>query len=324
MLATDFVLLTGFLGSGKTTLLVDFLRQPEAADTAVIVNEVGQIDIDGAVIAADTGGLPMALLANGCVCCSIANDLLYTVEALIATREASGQTPFRRIILECSGLARPGPIIRALGELAPLGMRLSVVAACDATAAPFGAATFETAAAQIAAAGTLVLTKLDQACGIALAERLRGINPLAALVVEPDPALRALAAFTAEPAVGKPDLPGIGHPRVAVMTAQIGAVALHAILEWLENLAGLAGDRMLRIKGVVRPSDTGCCVLFQAVGTAHSQPRPFDGPAEGLVIIAHDLLPEEIMAMQPDFPVRLHTKAAGPFQAAAAQRLIAS
>ncbi len=52
---TDFILLTGFLGSGKTTLLVDFLRHPEAADTAVIVNEAGEIDIDGAVIAADAG-----------------------------------------------------------------------------------------------------------------------------------------------------------------------------------------------------------------------------------------------------------------------------
>ncbi len=318
---TDFVLLTGFLGSGKTTLLVDFLRQAEAADTAVIVNEVGEIDIDGAVIAADTGGLPMALLANGCVCCSIANDLLYTVEALIATREASGAGPFRRIVLETSGVARPGPIIRALGELAPLGMRLSVVAACDASAGEFGKAAFETAMAQIAAAGTLVLTKLDMADGAGLAGRLAAINPLAAVVVEGDPARRALAAFTAEPAVGVPDVLVAGHPRISVMTARIGEAPLGAILEWLENLAGLAGDRLLRLKGVVRPSDVGRGVLLQAVGTAYSQPRAFDGPAAGLVIIAHDLGVEEIVAMQPDFPVTFESKTAGPFRAPAVQRL---
>ena len=193
---TDFVLLTGFLGSGKTTLLRDFLRQPEAAETAVIVNEVGAIDIDGAVLAEDAGDLPMAMLANGCVCCSIANDLLYTIEALVGAREASGRGPFRRIVLETSGLARPGPIIRSLGELAPLGMRLGVVALCDAAAPPFGEAMFETAAAQIAAAGVLVLSKLDRADAGDLAARLRGINPLARVVLEVDPMRRALAAFS--------------------------------------------------------------------------------------------------------------------------------
>ena len=90
----DFILLTGALGSGKTTLLRDFLATPEAADTAVIVNEAGEIDIDGAILGETDSKLPMALLANGCVSCSIANELLYTVEALVASRT----TPFRRIV----------------------------------------------------------------------------------------------------------------------------------------------------------------------------------------------------------------------------------
>ena len=320
---TDFTLLTGFLGSGKTTLLRDFVRLPEAAETAVIVNEVGAIDIDGAVLAEDAGDLPMAMLANGCVCCSIANDLLYTIEALVGAREASGRGPFRRIVLETSGLARPGPIIRSLGELAPMGMRLGVVALCDAAAPPFGAAMFETAAAQIAAAGVLVLSKLDRAEVGDLAGRLGGINPLARVVVEADPVRRALAAF-AEPgvAVTVPAELAAGHPRVAVMTARIGDVGIEAILEWLENLSGLAGDRLLRLKGVLRPADVPMRLLFQAVGTAFDQPRAFHGVAEeGLVIITHDLGAAEIAAMAPAFAVVLETKTAGPFRVPAANRL---
>ncbi len=300
---TDFVLLTGFLGSGKTTLLGDFLRTPEGADTAVIVNEAGQIDIDGAVIA-ESGDVPMALLANGCVCCSVANDLLYTVEALVAARP----TPFARIVLETSGLARPGPILRALAELGPLGMRAAVIATCDAAVPALDGQDFDIAAAQLAGAGTLVLTKLDRAppgTAPTLAARLSAINPLATCIAEPDPVRRAVAAFAA-PGPPRPVADtGGGHPRIAVLTADIGAVGYDALMEWLENLAGLAGERLLRLKGVLRLADVAPPVLVQAVGTVFSPPRAFAGTgAEGLVIIGRDLAAEEIAAMQPAFPVR--------------------
>ena len=308
---TDFIVLTGFLGSGKTTLLVDFLRQPEAVDTAVIVNEAGEIDIDGAVIAADAGDLPMAMLANGCVCCSIANDLLYTIEALVASREQAGLGRFRRIVLETSGLAQPGPIIRSLGELGPLGMRVSVIAACDAAAPVFDRDGFETAAAQVAAAGVLVLTKLDRAGAAAIAgldARLGAVNPLAAHVIEPDRGRRALLAFTTEAAIGTINSPAIafGHPRIAVMTARIEGAGIDAILEWLENLSGLMGERLLRLKGVLQPADIPDRLLFQAVGSTFDAPRRFAGTAaSGLVIIARDVAMADISAMQPEFPVRL-------------------
>jgi G3E family GTPase len=258
----------------------------------------------------------MALLANGCVCCSIANDLLYTIEALVGAREQAGQPPFRRIVLETSGLARPGPIIRSLGELAPLGMKVSILATCDAAAPPFGDATFDIAAAQLAAAGTIVLTKLDRGDARPLDATLAGLNPLAARVVEPDPARRALAAFTAEPAAMPTGNDGGGHPAITVMTARIDRVPLNDLLEWLENLAGLAGDRLLRLKGVLQPANIPQRLLFQAVGTAFSQPRVFPGAGEnGLVLITHGLGAAEISAMQPEFPVLLTTKPNGPFAA---------
>ena len=314
---TDFILLTGFLGSGKTTLLVDFLRHPEAADTAVIVNEAGEIDIDGAIIAADAGDLPMAMLANGCVCCSIANDLLYTIEALVAARAAQNLPPFRRIVLETSGLAQPGPIIRSLGELGPLGMRVHVIATCDAAAPVFEQDGFETAAAQLTAAGTLVFTKLDRADPRAIAHldaSLAGINPLATHLIEPDSARRALLAFTTDaPARTIPTLIE-GHPRITVLTARIDGAPIDAILEWLENLSGLAGERLLRLKGVLAPSDMPERLLFQAVGSTFDAPRRFTGTAaNGLVLIARDLRADDIAALQPSFPLVLTSQPAGPF-----------
>lgn len=323
----DFILLTGFLGSGKTTLLSAFLRHPEAADSAVIVNEAGEIDIDGAIIAADAGDLPMAMLANGCVCCSIANDLLYTIEALVAARAEAGHPPFRRIVLETSGLAQPGPIIRSLGELGPMGMRVSVVTACDAAAPVFAHDGFETAAAQIAAAGVVVLTKPDRAGSeavAAIARTLAAFNPLAVQVNEPDLARRALLAFTAEalPATIPEPADFTGHPRITVMLARIGDAGIDAILEWLENLSGLAGDRLLRLKGVIEPNDMAERLLIQAVGSTFDAPRRFTGVAEsGLVIITRDLTAADLAALQPDFPVTLKTKTADPFRRPAAGSL---
>jgi G3E family GTPase len=63
--APDFFVLTGFLGSGKTTLLRDFLQMPEAADTAVIINEVGEIGLDGIVLREAGDDLPITMLSNG-------------------------------------------------------------------------------------------------------------------------------------------------------------------------------------------------------------------------------------------------------------------
>jgi G3E family GTPase len=156
----DFIVLTGFLGSGKTTLLADFLELPEAMNTAIIVNEVGEIGLDGAILA-ESGDVPIAMLSNGCICCSLGDDLERTVGALLASR--GDGPPLARIVLETSGLSKPGPILRSLAGLAPLRMRVCVVATVDCCAGATTAAGFEEAVAQWAGAQTLVLTKHDVA-----------------------------------------------------------------------------------------------------------------------------------------------------------------
>jgi G3E family GTPase len=324
---TDFFLLAGFLGSGKTTLLLDFLSHSGdgAADTAVLVNDVGEIGIDGAVIAASgagaDGSLDMAMLSDGCVCCSIGNDLLFTIEALLTRRAASGRGPFRRIILECSGLSRPGPIIRALGGLASAGMRVHVVSTYDCSAGPERNERFEEAASQLAAANLIVLTKTDRVDAAAVARAqavLAGINPTAVILHEPDPHRRARAAF-APPAAGRSSPSGrvaigvpaaanaLAHPRIAVLLARFAAPPFWADLsDWLENLAGIAGERLLRVKGLVPVADCAELLLIQGVGGGFDTPRrmPDSERAErGLVIIARDLEGGALDALTPDLGV---------------------
>jgi G3E family GTPase len=307
---TEFILLAGFLGSGKTSLLVDWLALPEAADTAVIVNEAGEIDVDGAILA-DAGGVPMAMLANGCVCCSLTSDLVFTIRALVEERERSGRPPFRRIVLECSGLSRPGPILRSLMPLAPLGLAVRVVATCDASQAAERARHFEEVAAQLAAAGTIVLTKLDL-CEAGPAEALAaGFNPLAGRVVEADRAARARAAFAAAPPP-LPELPEpppaiLTHPRIAVLRVRFrDGASWEDRLDFLEDLAASCGEKLLRVKGFIRPPGPGVPWLVQAVGTLFSPPVPMPGllaVPEGLVVIARDLDAAALGSAMPEAPV---------------------
>ena len=114
----DFVVLTGVLGSGKTTLLRDYLAGPEAADTAVIVNEAGEIGLDGVILREGGGDTAIAMLANGCICCQAGSDLSYTVDRLLSTERPGATGPLRRIVLETSGLSKPGPVLRQLASLA--------------------------------------------------------------------------------------------------------------------------------------------------------------------------------------------------------------
>jgi G3E family GTPase len=308
----DFFVLAGFLGSGKTTLLLDFLRQSTAGETAVIVNDVGEINIDGAIVSGIEGGLDMATLQDGCVCCSLGNDLLFTIEALLAQRAASGRPPFCRIVLECSGLSRPGKIISTLRNLAVSGFRLSVLSTFDCTNNPLAGVGFDDAAAQLTAARKIILTKLDRvdAGGRERArEAVRSINPLATILCEPDPQRRALAAFTLDDAVEIPDFADIttpaalDHRRIEIFLARFAVPPTWPDLsDWLENFAGALGDRLLRVKGIVRLSDCPEPVLLQAVGTSFSQPLLMKNamPADSaLVIIARDTGMDELRAVVP-------------------------
>jgi G3E family GTPase len=311
--AIDFIVLTGFLGSGKTTLLREFLVLPEAADTGVIVNEVGQIGLDGAILA-EGGETPVALLSNGCVCCSLGSDLERTVANMLTVRQETGLPPPARIVLEASGLAKPGPILRSLAPLAPLGMRVGVVATFDCTrGATLGS--FEEAAAQWAGAQTLVVTKRDLATAAQVQDMSRlaaGINPTAELIDTDDRRAATLAAFSLRTrgsfarSLPRAEAVGLRHPRISVVLARLdAAVAWDALAEWLDNLAGLCGDRVLRVKGLVQVTGSNRPLLVQSVGTTFSAPRPFAGRTYNesfLVVILRDASVAELSGIAPALP----------------------
>ena len=314
-MGVDFIVLTGFLGSGKTTLLREFLALPEAANSGVIVNEVGQIGLDGAILAED-GGAPVALLSNGCVCCSLGSDLERTVANMLMRRGDAGLPPPARIILETSGLAKPGPILRSLASLAPLGMRVGVVATLDC-ARGATLAHFEEAAAQWAGAQTLVVTKRDLATVAQVQDVPRlaaGINPTAGLIDTEDRRTAALAAFSLRaPAslacsLRRAEAVGLRHPRISVVLARLdAAVGWGVLAEWLDNLAGLCGERMLRVKGLVQVTGSYWPLLVQSVGTTFSAPRPLSVRADDgsfLVVIVRDAGIAELSAIAPALPFR--------------------
>jgi G3E family GTPase len=104
--------LTGFLGAGKTTLLNAALRDPALADTVVIVNEFGEIGLDHLLV--ETVDEGMILLSAGCLCCTVRGDLIATLEDLLRRRDNGRVSPFRRVIIETTGLADPAPILHAV------------------------------------------------------------------------------------------------------------------------------------------------------------------------------------------------------------------
>jgi len=307
----EFVVLTGFLGTGKTTLLRDFLERPETADTAVIVNEVGEIGLDGAILRESGADAPMVMLSNGCICCQAGSDLALTVDALLTAERPTDSGPLRRIILETSGLSKPGSILRQLASLADYRMRITVVATFDATRGS-GPAAFEEAATQWAAAHRIVVTKADAIAeeGVARARaEIGALNPLAEIVATADRAAAVATAFApVARALPMPVLPGVAagtaHPRIAVRLARpAGVLAYDDLAAWLDNLAGALGDRLLRLKGLVRVAQSTRPILVQSVGTTFSLPRPFGQPDSVvplfLVIIARDLAEAELDAVQP-------------------------
>src|SRR5437762_6950015 len=178
---TPVTVLTGFLGSGKTTLLRRALTAPAFADTAVVINEIGEIAIDHYLVDFVEGSV--LELPGGCLCCAVREDLAQTLRNLIERRDAGELRRFRRIVIETSGLADPAPILFTLGADPMLDHRLRLGRVVTLVDAVEGASTldrFAEAARQVAVADALVVSKTDLApFGPALAERLDALNPAA-------------------------------------------------------------------------------------------------------------------------------------------------
>ncbi|MBV1798272.1 GTP-binding protein [Siccirubricoccus sp. G192] len=176
--------LTGFLGAGKTTLLNRLLRHPDLTDTAVLINEFGEIGLDHLLVERLDGDT--VLLNAGCLCCTVRGDLVRALRDL-AVRIEGGHT-IRRVVLETTGLADPAPILQTLMSDPVVLFRFRLDGVVTLVDAATGMATLDSqpeAVKQAAMADRLVLTKADLATPeqmAALRDRLRSLNPGAPLL----------------------------------------------------------------------------------------------------------------------------------------------
>jgi G3E family GTPase len=177
--------LTGFLGAGKTTLLNRILKDPAMADTAVIINEFGEIGLDHLFV--DQTGDGIVELASGCLCCTIRGDLVTTLENLLRRLDNGRTEKLSRVIVETTGLADPAPILHTVMLHPYLVMRYrleSVITLVDAVNGLSTLDEHEEARKQAAVADRLVFTKTDlldseesRSAFETLKQRLQLLNP---------------------------------------------------------------------------------------------------------------------------------------------------
>ena len=176
-------ILTGFLGSGKTTLLKRVLTEAHGRKIAVIENEFGEENIDNDILVADTEE-QVIQMSNGCVCCTIREDLRSTLSDL-AARRRKGELDFERVVIETTGLADPGPVAQTFfmdDEVAECYLLDSIVTLVDAKHAGTQLDTRQEARRQVGFADRLFISKTDLVSPAevdALVHRLKHMNPRA-------------------------------------------------------------------------------------------------------------------------------------------------
>ncbi|MBX9794738.1 MAG: GTP-binding protein [Burkholderiaceae bacterium] len=176
-------ILTGFLGSGKTTLLKRVLTEAHGQKIAVIENEFGDENIDNEILVRDTGE-QIIQLNNGCVCCSIREDLRTTLSDL-AEKKRKGELVFDRVVIETTGLADPGPVAQTFfmdDEIAESYLLDSILTLVDAKHGDQQLDARQEARRQIGFADQIFISKtdlVDAADVDALAHRIKHMNPRA-------------------------------------------------------------------------------------------------------------------------------------------------
>jgi G3E family GTPase len=176
---TPVTLVTGFLGSGKTTLISRLLAHPAMGETAVIVNELGEVGIDHHLLRRVDERT--VLLASGCVCCTLRGDLADELRDLDSRRARGEIPPFRRVVVETTGLADPAPIVYTLAA-EPVVRHHYVLDGVVATVDARHGLSHPESVKQAAVADVIVVTKVDVADPDEVEASVRRLNPAAEIV----------------------------------------------------------------------------------------------------------------------------------------------
>ncbi|KXF78158.1 cobalamin biosynthesis protein CobW [Paramesorhizobium deserti] len=272
---TPVHLLTGFLGSGKTTLLKRLLADPALADTAVLINEFGEIGLDHQLVERidDT----MVLLQSGCVCCTVRGELAEALRDLHSRRERGLVPPFTRVVIESTGLADPFPVLSTLKSDPVLRHHFragSVVTTVDAVNGLSQLDTYVESTRQAAIADRLVITKTDLCQDKAelsfLLSRLAELNPDALRTIAGDDGpdaeilfgddtvqraakLQSTSGFYCDNPALKVTADGVAHHTAisSFIVAVDEPIDWTGFGVWLTMLLNRHGDRVLRVKGIL-------------------------------------------------------------------------
>ncbi|MFC3221161.1 CobW family GTP-binding protein [Tianweitania populi] len=278
--------LTGFLGSGKTTLLNRLIKEPQLADTAVIVNEFGEVSIDHALVERATDGI--IELAGGCLCCTVRGELVDTLSDLVERLRDGRIAAMKRIVIETTGLADPAPVLHALMAHPMLVRTLRLDGVVTTVDAVHGARTLDVhpeAVKQVAVADRLVLTKTDLAdpAGVAdLRAALHSLNPNAKIreASRADDLVSLLACGLYDPETKSVDVQRwLGraahddvhddhhhhdhgdhhhHHDTSIRTFSLthpGPIPSAAVEMFVDLLQASYGERLLRMKGIIELSE---------------------------------------------------------------------
>ena len=275
---------TGFLGSGKTTLIRELLRRPEGANTAVVINEFGEVGIDDALLR--TSSDATVLLGNGCLCCTVRTDLQESLRALFADRARGAVPGFERVVIETSGLADPGPVLQTFASDRALGEEFHLQSLVTVLDAVNGAANLDRmpeARHQVALADRIVLSKTDTADAGTIEEltaRLREFSaaPVVAAshgAIDPGFLLDEAPDLAARLAAHHHD-----HAHAHSHGIESFPLFFDAPLPWkvfeqvMAVLTALRGPDLLRVKGLV--AVTGCKGPVVVHAVQHVAHRPIE------------------------------------------------
>lgn len=187
MAITPVTILTGFLGSGKTTLLKRILSEAHGQKIAIIENEFSEENIDTEILVTDSEE-QIIQMSNGCICCTIREDLRSTL-ATLAVKKHEGLLHFDRVIIETTGLADPGPVAQTFfmdDEVVEYYLLDSIVTLVDAKHAQQQLSDRQEARRQVGFADRIFVSKADLVDAVALAaltQRLRHMNPRAPIEI---------------------------------------------------------------------------------------------------------------------------------------------
>jgi G3E family GTPase len=298
---TPVALLTGFLGSGKTTLLRRLLAHPEMGETAVIVNELGEVAIDHHLLR--TVDERTVVLGNGCVCCSLRGDLADELRDLLGRRERGEIPAFRRVVVETTGVADPAPIVYTLLSEPVVKHHFElerVIATVDAV----NGLPEPESVAQAAAADRLVVTKTDLASPRAVGRRLAALNPAATVVeasfgeLEPDVLFGGDRHLHAVPPAGSGHAEHEGvRAHCLVFEEQLDWIGFGV---WLTMLLAARGSDVLRVKGLLDVGGAGPLLLNGVQHVVHPPEHldrwPDDDRRSRIVFIGRGLDPATLHA----------------------------